>query len=114
MSDAVERLFRRVLDARAGDPAKSYTAELFARGRGRIAQKLGEEAVESVVALLGPDPRSLIGESADLLYHLAVAWAEAGITPDEVWAELARREGQGGLEEKAARTALPSASLREA
>ena len=99
----LDALYARILASRDSDPAQSYTASLFARGRPRIAQKLGEEAVEAVIALMRDDRQELIKESADLLYHLLVAWAEAGITPDDVRAELARREGISGLAEKAAR-----------
>jgi phosphoribosyl-ATP pyrophosphohydrolase len=103
MSHPLERLFAKVDASRDADPTQSYTAKLFQRGRPKIAQKLGEEAVEAVIELMRGDKPALIGESADLLYHLMVCWAEAGITPDEVWAELARREGTSGLAEKAAR-----------
>jgi phosphoribosyl-ATP pyrophosphohydrolase len=90
--------------ARAGaDPATSYVASLFARGRERVAQKLGEEAVETVIAALGEDRGGLIGEAADLLFHLLVLLAQHGITLDEVLAELELREGVSGLAEKAAR-----------
>ncbi|HMA52646.1 MAG TPA: phosphoribosyl-ATP diphosphatase [Magnetospirillaceae bacterium] len=99
----LDRLFARIEASRDGDPAKSYTAKLFSRGRAKIAQKLGEEAVEAVIELLREDKPALIAESADLVYHLLVAWSAAGIRPEEVWAELARREGIGGLAEKASR-----------
>jgi len=105
MSDPspLKRLYAKILASRTLPPDQSYTASLFQRGRPRIAQKLGEEAVEAVIALMRDDVPGLVGESADLLYHLLVAWAEAGITPEQVWAELARREGTSGLAEKAAR-----------
>jgi phosphoribosyl-ATP pyrophosphohydrolase len=99
----LDRLFAKVDAARHGDPTVSYTAKLFQRGRPKIAQKLGEEAVEAVIELMRGDKAALVGESADLLYHLMVCWAEAGITPEEVWAELTRREGTSGIAEKAAR-----------
>jgi len=88
----------------AGAADTSYTAQLFARGRPRIAQKLGEEAVECVVAALGPDPRALVPEAADLLYHLVVLLADAGLSLADVRAELAQREGMSGLQEKSSRT----------
>lgn len=81
----------------------SYTAQLFARGRPRIAQKLGEEAVELVIAAMGDAPAKIVPEAADLLYHLLVLLADAGLTLDDVRAELERREGTGGLAEKAGR-----------
>ena len=99
----LDKLYAKVLASRGGDPAQSYTAKLFERGRPKIAQKLGEEAVEAVIELMRGDKQALIGESADLLYHLMVGWAEAGVTPDEVWAELKRREGVSGIAEKASR-----------
>ena len=99
----LERLHARVAEARKGDPATSYTAKLAQRGRAKVAQKLGEEAVETVIELIRDDRAAIIGESADLLYHLMVAWSLAGVEPREVWTELERREGIGGLTEKAAR-----------
>jgi phosphoribosyl-ATP pyrophosphohydrolase len=99
----LDKLYAKVAASRGGDPTKSYTAKLFERGRPKIAQKLGEEAVEVIIELMRGDKQALIGESADLLYHLMVCWAEAGIVPDEVWAELQRREGVSGIAEKASR-----------
>ena len=102
-SDVLQRLYD-VIEARKGDdPKESYTARLFADGLPKIAQKLGEEAVETVIAGAAGDAPATVRESADLLYHLLVLWAAAGIAPDEVWAELSRREGTSGLAEKAAR-----------
>lgn len=104
MSDDPLNRLEAVIRARRGaDPGSSYTASLFARGRPKIAQKLGEEAVECVIAAIGPDPRAIIPESADLLYHLLVLLADADLSLADVRAELARREGVSGLEEKAAR-----------
>lgn len=104
MSDPLDRLEQTVRARRGGDADGSYTAQLFARGRTRIAQKLGEEAVECVIAAMGPDPAAIVPEAADLLYHLIVLLADAGLSMDDVRAELARREGVGGLAEKASRT----------
>ena len=99
----LERLFA-VIDGRRGtDPSESYTAQLLAEGTDRIAQKLGEEAVETVIAAVARDRDATIGESADLIYHLLVAWADAGIRPEDVLGELERREGTSGIAEKAAR-----------
>lgn len=103
-TDAViARLFETIASRRGGDADASYTAKLFARGTGKIAQKLGEEAVETVIAAVGKDRDGTIGESADLIYHLLVLWADAGIRPEDVLAELERREGTSGIAEKAAR-----------
>ena len=99
----LERLFAVIASRRGADPKTSYTARLFAEGRGKIASKTGEEAVEVVVAALGEGRERLAAESADLLYHLLVLWADAGLDPAEVWAELAGREGRSGIAEKAAR-----------
>jgi len=103
VTDPLDRLEQTVRARRGADADASYTAQLFARGRGRIAQKLGEEAVECVIAAMGPDPAAIVPEAADLLYHLVVLLADAGLSLDEVRAELVRREGVGGLAEKASR-----------
>jgi phosphoribosyl-ATP pyrophosphohydrolase len=108
MTDALgpvlDRLWRTINARRGGgDPETSYTARLFRRGRVKIAQKLGEEAVEAVIEGIRGDRNRLTGESADLLYHLLVLWADAGITPADVAAELVRREGTSGLDEKRGR-----------
>lgn len=99
----LDHLFQVVTARKGADPGDSYTARLFSKGRGKICQKLGEEATETIVAALTEGPDQVVGESADLLYHLSVLWADAGVTPERVWAELARRFGTSGLAEKAAR-----------
>ena len=96
----LDRLWRVIGSRRTADPDTSYTARLFTRSRPKIAQKLGEEAVEAVIEGVRGDRAKLICESADLLYHLFVLWAETGVSPSDVAAELARREGSSGLEEK--------------
>lgn len=103
MTDMLDQLAERIAARRDADPDQSYVARLHAAGRGRIAQKLGEEAVETVIAAIRDDRGGVISESADLLFHLAVLWADAGIAPGDVAAELQRRESQSGLAEKAAR-----------
>ena len=97
---ALERLWRIIDSRRNADPDTSYTAKLLMRGRRKAAQKLGEEAVEAVIEAVRHDNAALIGESADLLFHLFVLWASCGVTPSEVAAELMRREGTSGLDEK--------------
>jgi phosphoribosyl-ATP pyrophosphohydrolase len=99
----LDRLWRVILSRRGGDPQASYTARLFSRGRAKIAQKLGEEAVEAVIEGVRGDRAALVGESADLLYHLLVLWADTGVGPAEVAAELARRAGKSGIAEKRGR-----------
>jgi phosphoribosyl-ATP pyrophosphohydrolase len=106
LGPALERLWQVILSRRGADPQTSYTARLFARGRAKIAQKLGEEAVEAVIEGVGENPAALVGESADLLYHLLVLWAAAGVSPADVAAELGRREGKSGIEEKRSRANL--------
>ncbi|CAA7613467.1 Phosphoribosyl-ATP pyrophosphatase [Candidatus Terasakiella magnetica] len=102
-SKILDDLYTVIASRRGTDPEKSYTAKLFARGRGKIAQKFGEEAVETVVAALSEGKDELIGESADTLYHLLVLWADCGVEPAKVWAELSRRAGTSGIDEKKAR-----------
>ncbi len=102
--DAVlDRLYATIAGRKGSDPQQSYTARLFAKGRPKIAQKLGEEAVETVIAALAEGPDKVVSESADLLYHLMVLWAECGVSPAQVWRELERREGISGIAEKNAR-----------
>ena len=106
LGPALDRLWRVIQSRRGGDPQTSYTARLFSRGRAKIAQKLGEEAIEAVIEGVGNNPVALAGESADLLYHLLVLWAAAGISPGDVAAELIHREGTSGIAEKRARAKL--------
>jgi phosphoribosyl-ATP pyrophosphohydrolase len=99
----LDRLYL-VIDSRKGaDPDTSYTARLFSRGRQQIAKKLGEEAVEALIEGIRGDRPKLVGESADMLYHLLTLWAAVGVKPKAVWTELARREGLSGIAEKASR-----------
>ena len=105
MSDLAQVLARlsAVIESRkGGDPAASYTARLLAEPE-RAAKKLGEEAVETVIAAISGEHAALVAETSDLLYHLAVLLHARGVTIDEVEAELARRTHQSGLAEKAAR-----------
>ncbi len=102
--DALTRLEATIAQRLAADPDASYVASLAARGLPVIARKLGEEAVEAVVAALAGNDDELVGEAADLLFHLAVVLAARGIPLARVMAELERREGTSGLEEKASRS----------
>ena len=93
-----------IVDARAASGGEaSYTRKLLDQGSEHCAKKLGEEAVETVIAGIGKDRDRLIAESADLLFHLLVLLKSRGVTLDEVEAALAQRTGKSGLEEKAAR-----------
>ncbi len=99
----LQRLETIIAARRGADPASSYVAKLTARGTGKIAQKLGEEAVETVIAALAEDRAALVGEAADLLFHLLILLAAKDVPLAEVLAELERREGTSGIAEKAAR-----------
>ncbi len=99
----LDELFQTILSRRDGDPSTSHTAKLFEKGVPKIAQKVGEEAVETVIEGVGGEVDKLASESADLLYHLLVLWAARGVTPAQVWAALEGRKGVSGLAEKASR-----------
>ena len=99
----LERLEATIAARRAADPDSSYVAKLEAKGLGKIAQKLGEEATEAIIAALIGDGADLVGEAADLLFHLLVLLGHKGVSLAEVLAELERREGTSGLAEKASR-----------
>ncbi|QHI95971.1 phosphoribosyl-ATP diphosphatase [Aristophania vespae] len=100
----LQRLFDTVISRKDASPELSHSARLMSRGRHKIAQKFGEEAVECVIEAIDGNKEALISESADVLYHLIVMWVDAGIEPENIWAELARREGTSGIEEKASRS----------
>lgn len=100
----LDRLYGVVLSRRGADAATSYTAKLFAEGSAKIAKKLGEEAVETVIEGVRGDGPRLVAESADLLYHLLVLWADRGVVPEEVWRALDARVGRSGLAEKKSRS----------
>ena len=103
--DTLERLERTIADRMAsGDGSSSYVAQLRARGLPVMARKLGEEAIEAIVASLSGSREELAGEAADLLFHLLVLLGEKGVPLANVLAELDRREGTSGLDEKASRS----------
>ncbi len=105
MTDILKSLERTILQRRGAEPDQSYVASLRAKGRAKMAEKLGEEAVEAVIAAVQDDKAAMTGEAADLLFHLMVLLADMDLSIEDVTAELARREGLSGLEEKAARGA---------
>lgn len=105
MSGTLKRLENTIKERRVSDPALSYVAKLCAKGRGKIAQKVGEEAVETVIAAIEGDAKGTISEAADLLFHLALLLNDLGLSFDDVLKELDRREGVSGIEEKASRKA---------
>ena len=104
MGDSIDRLYMAVLAARARDPAFSRTAKLITEGMPKMAKKLAEEAVEVGLDAVQGNREAVILESADLIYNLVVVLAEAGITPDEVWREMDRREHLYGIAEKLPKT----------
>ena len=99
----LDRLWSVVLSRRDADPSVSHSARLLSRGPAKVAQKFGEEAVECIIEAVRGDKDAIIAESADVLYHLLVVWVSTGVAPEEVWAELMRREGVSGIAEKASR-----------
>jgi len=105
----LDRLFEVVTSRRDADPNISHSARLLSRGTAKVAQKFGEEAVECLIEAVSGNSAKLIGESADVLYHLIVLWVDAGLHPNEVWSELQRREGTSGIAEKASRPGTAAA-----
>jgi phosphoribosyl-ATP pyrophosphohydrolase len=99
----LDRLYAVIASRRGADPASSYTARLFAQGAAKIAQKVGEEAVETVIEGVRGDAKGVVAESADLLYHLLVLWADAGVAPSEVWRALDARASTSGVIDKNSR-----------
>ena len=99
----LDRLWSVVMSRRDADPTVSHSARLLSRGPAKVAQKFGEEAVECIIEAVRGDKDAVISESADVLYHLLVLWVSTGVAPEEVWAELMRREGVSGIAEKASR-----------
>lgn len=102
--DTLTRLEATIAQRLTASPDESYVAKLHSKGLAKIAQKLGEEATETVIAALTGDEHELVGEAADLLFHLMVLLAEKGVPLSSVLAELDRREGTSGIAEKAARS----------
>jgi len=106
MGDSLERLYQAVNAARDLDPATSRTARLFQRGPSKMAKKLAEEAIEVVIDAVNGNTEAVVRESADLLYNLTVLWAAAGVKPEDVWREMARREDLLGIAEKMPKSAV--------
>ncbi len=100
MTDSLDRLYQQVMSARNTDPTVSRTARLLRAGRGKVAKKMAEEAVEVVIDAMNGDREAVVRESADLLYNLVVLWAASDLRPDDVWREMKRREELMGIAEK--------------
>jgi phosphoribosyl-ATP pyrophosphohydrolase len=113
MTDSVARLYQAVLAASGADPATSRTAKLLSAGRGKVAKKLAEEAAEVVIDAMAGQPEAVVRESADLLYQLVVLWAHAGVRPEDVWAEMRRRELMFGIAEKLPKKVVQAAPPRK-
>jgi phosphoribosyl-ATP pyrophosphohydrolase len=103
MTDIITKLEAVIKERRGAPASSSYVASLFAKGREKIAQKLGEEATETVIASLSGDPTHLTAEAADLIFHLLILLEQNGVSYSDVLAELQRREGVSGIEEKQSR-----------
>jgi phosphoribosyl-ATP pyrophosphohydrolase len=104
MRDTLIRLEQTIAQRADAAPENSYVASLCAKGRGKIAQKVGEEATETIIAALSGDAAHVTAEAADLIFHLMILLRDVGVTLDDILAELDRREGVSGLAEKASRT----------
>lgn len=113
MTDSLARLYDAVVAVRGSDPAKSRTARLLRAGRAKMAKKLAEEAVEVVIDAMHGQPEAVVKESADLLYNLVVLWVHAGVRPDDVWAEMHRRELMFGIAEKVPKDLVRGAARRK-
>ena len=100
MSDLVDRLYKAIVAAKELDPGVSRTARLLQRGQAKMAKKLAEEAIEVVIDAMRGDSDAVVRESADLIYNLAVLWAASGVRPQDIWAEMDRREQMLGIAEK--------------
>lgn len=113
MTDSIARLYQAALACRNDDPSTSRTARLLRAGRSKMAKKLAEEAVEVVIDAMNGEREAVVGESADLLYNLVVLWAEAGVRPQDVWNEMARRERLFGLAEKVPKKHIDTGGRRK-
>ncbi|UEM18870.1 phosphoribosyl-ATP diphosphatase [Skermanella mucosa] len=113
MHDSLRRLYQSILEHRELDPKKSRTAKLHQAGRAKMAQKVGEEAVEIVIEAVQDNHDGVVAESADLIYNLAVLWADMGITPDDIWEEMRRRETALGIAEKLPKSADRLSAVEE-
>jgi phosphoribosyl-ATP pyrophosphohydrolase len=103
LGETLARLWATIEARRGASPDNSYTAKLLAAGPEGVARKLGEESLEAIIEAVKGDKSALTRESADVLYHLLVLWAAAGLSPGDVATELTRREGVSGIEEKLSR-----------
>lgn len=103
MSELLARLARTIASRKGADPESSYVARLQTEGRDAILKKIGEEAAETMIAAKNGDRSAIVHETADLWFHTLVMLSDCGLSPDDVLAELERRFGTSGIEEKASR-----------
>lgn len=103
-NDTINKLFDVIEQRKEADTNESYVASLYAKGTAKIAQKVGEEAVETCIEALQSNKEKLAEESADLLFHLMILWADQGLKPDDITSVLENRMGISGHTEKAARS----------
>jgi phosphoribosyl-ATP pyrophosphohydrolase len=103
MNDVLDRLAALLEQRKSADPQTSYVAKLYSKGMDSILKKVGEEATETIIAAKDGDHEKIIYETADLWFHCLVMLAQAGLKPQDVLDELARREGLSGIDEKASR-----------
>jgi phosphoribosyl-ATP pyrophosphohydrolase len=113
MTDSINRLYQAVVASRNADPATSRTAKLLRAGRGKMAKKLAEEAIEVVIDAIDGNTGAVVKESADLVYNLVALWVETGIEPRQVWAEMERRERLFGIAEKLPKHGAQATSRRK-
>jgi phosphoribosyl-ATP pyrophosphohydrolase len=113
MSDSVARLYDAVVAVQDADPSTSRTAKLLHAGRSKMAKKLAEEAVEVVIDAMHGETEAVVKESADLMYNLVVLWVAAGVRPQDVWAEMDRRERMFGIAEKLPKRSAQAMSRRK-
>ncbi len=99
----LNKLFQTIEDRKGADPKDSYVASLFDQGTAKIAEKIGEEATETVIEVIKGDKEKLAQESADLIFHLMISWSDAGLKPNDIFKVLESREGISGHEEKESR-----------
>ena len=104
MSDVLNRLAALLEQRKNADPTSSYVAKLYAKGMDSILKKIGEEATETVIAAKGGNKDEIIYETADLWFHTMIMLSHAGLKPQDVLDELARREGLSGIDEKESRS----------
>ena len=103
-TEIINQLFEIIKERKGAAPESSYVASLYAKGTAKIAQKVGEEAVETCIEALQGDKEKLAEESADLLFHLMILWADTDLKPSDITDVLQKRMGTSGIDEKASRS----------